>query len=231
VAELWAAVRDVASVHVAEVTVLADEYLGDRGDVERVSAAELAKRLCRGEVVVLDVRPEAEYLAGHIAGARSAPVDELSSRVDELSGQGEVVAYCRGPYCVYADDAVRIMRKRGVARAGWMLDSLNGSPLFPLLRPIPRSLARTRHASSLSVSRRSWAPRPPPSRHRSLRRDAPFPRLDDAPDQTDANGLRERAGELSRRVQSFRNRPHVRPASRPTPHPSRRSEAGRTARC
>jgi rhodanese-related sulfurtransferase/DNA-binding MarR family transcriptional regulator len=114
VGELWAAVRDVAASHVAEVTVLAGEYLGDRGDIESVSAPELANRLSRGEVVVLDVRPEVEYLAGHITGARSAPVDELSSRVDELKGQREVIAYCRGPYCVYADDAVRIMRNRGL---------------------------------------------------------------------------------------------------------------------
>ena len=114
VGELWVAVRDVAVSHVAEVTVLADEYLGDRSDVESVSAPELAMRLWRGEVVALDVRPEVEYVAGHIAGARSAPVDELAARVGELQGQGELVAYCRGPYCVYADDAVRIMRNRGL---------------------------------------------------------------------------------------------------------------------
>jgi rhodanese-related sulfurtransferase/DNA-binding transcriptional ArsR family regulator len=114
VGELWAAVRDVAASHVAEVTVLAREYLGDRGDVESVSAQELASRLSRGEVAVLDVRPEVEYLAGHIAGARSAPVEELESRVGELGGESEVIAYCRGPYCIYADDAVRIMRERGL---------------------------------------------------------------------------------------------------------------------
>jgi rhodanese-related sulfurtransferase/DNA-binding transcriptional ArsR family regulator len=114
VAELLAAVRDVAARHVAEVSVLAGEYLGDRGDVEQVSAAELADRLSRGEVVVLDVRPEAEYRAGHIDGARSAPVNELEVRLDELAGQGEVIAYCRGPYCVYADDAVRILQARGL---------------------------------------------------------------------------------------------------------------------
>jgi rhodanese-related sulfurtransferase len=107
-------VRDVAASHVAEVTLLAGEYLGDRDDVESVSAPELAKRLAIGEVVVLDVRPEAEYVAGHIAGARSAPVEELESRVGELEGEGEVIAYCRGPYCVYADDAVRFMRRRGL---------------------------------------------------------------------------------------------------------------------
>ena len=114
VAELWAAVRDVAARHVAEVAVLADEYLGERGDIEQVSASDLAKRLANGEVVVLDVRSREEYQAGHIAGARSAPVEDLESRVGELDDEREVIAYCRGPYCVYADDAVRIMRKRGL---------------------------------------------------------------------------------------------------------------------
>jgi rhodanese-related sulfurtransferase len=114
VAELWGAVRDVAAHHVAEVSVLAGEYLGDRSDVEQISAAELADRLSRGQVVVLDVRPNAEYRAGHIAGARSTPVDEVDAQVGELTRDGEVIAYCRGPYCVYADDAVRLLRARGL---------------------------------------------------------------------------------------------------------------------
>ena len=114
VAELWGAVRDVAAHHVAEVSLLAGEYLGDRSDVEQVSAAELADRLSRGQVVVLDVRPEAEYRAGHIAGARSMPVEELDAQMAQLTREGEVIAYCRGPYCVYADDAVRILRARGL---------------------------------------------------------------------------------------------------------------------
>ena len=114
VAELWGAVRDVAAHHVAEVSLLAGEYLGDRSDVEQVSAAELADRLSRGQVVVLDVRPEAEYRAGHIAGARSMPVEEFDAQMAQLTREGEVIAYCRGPYCVYADDAVRILRARGL---------------------------------------------------------------------------------------------------------------------
>jgi rhodanese-related sulfurtransferase len=114
VSELWAAVRDVAVRHVAEVSVLADEYLGQRDGVEQLSAEELSRRLERGDVVVLDVRPEAEFRAGHIAGARSAPVDGLDALVDELPKRREVVAYCRGPYCVYADDAVRLLRGRGL---------------------------------------------------------------------------------------------------------------------
>jgi rhodanese-related sulfurtransferase len=114
VGELWAAVRDVAVRHVAEASVLADKYLGERDGVEQVSAAELEQRLARGEVVVLDVRPEPEYRAGHIGGARSAPLPALGSLAPKLPRRREIVAYCRGPYCVYADDAVRLLRARGL---------------------------------------------------------------------------------------------------------------------
>src|SRR5438552_10117267 len=92
VAELWAAVRDVAVRHVAEVSVLADEYLGERGGVEQLSAEELSRRLERGDVVVLDVRPEPEYRAGHIAGARSAPLPALEELATELPRRREIVA-------------------------------------------------------------------------------------------------------------------------------------------
>jgi len=114
VAELWAAVRDVAAQHVAEVAVLARDYLGERAEVEQLSAAELEERLARGQVVVLDVRPEVEYHAGHIAGARSAPLRSLPEVAAELPKRREIVAYCRGPYCVYADDAVRLLRSKGL---------------------------------------------------------------------------------------------------------------------
>jgi len=114
VGELWAAVRDVAVRHVAEVGVLADEYLGERNGFEPLSAEELERRLARDQVVLLDVRPEPEYRAGHIAGARSAPLAELPSLLPELPRRREIVAYCRGPYCVYADDAVRLLRERGL---------------------------------------------------------------------------------------------------------------------
>jgi rhodanese-related sulfurtransferase len=113
VAELWAAIRDVSVRHVAEVTVLADEYLGERDGIELLSATELQERLKTGKVVLLDVRPEAEYRSGHIAGAISAPLDGLASIAPTLPKRREVVAYCRGPYCVYADDAVRLLRADG----------------------------------------------------------------------------------------------------------------------
>jgi rhodanese-related sulfurtransferase/DNA-binding MarR family transcriptional regulator len=114
VGDLWAAVRDVAARHVAEVNVLADEYLGARDELEQLSADELEQRLARGDVVLLDVRAEREYRAGHIAGARSAPLSELQSLLPTLPQRREIVAYCRGPYCVYADDAVRLLRTRGL---------------------------------------------------------------------------------------------------------------------
>ena len=114
VGDLWAAVRDVAVGHVAEVGVLADEYLGERDEVEQLSAEELERRLARDQVVLLDVRPEPEYRAGHIAGARSAPLPDLPSLLPKLPRRREIVAYCRGPYCLYADDAVRLLRERGL---------------------------------------------------------------------------------------------------------------------
>lgn len=120
VVDLWTAVRDVASEHVATVEVLADAYLGDRAQVEHVGIAELAARLAEGSVVVLDVRPRQEYRAGHVPEALSVPIDELRGALDDLPDDLEVVAYCRGPYCVYADDAVRLLRARG--RAARRLD-------------------------------------------------------------------------------------------------------------
>jgi rhodanese-related sulfurtransferase/DNA-binding transcriptional ArsR family regulator len=113
VADLWAAVRDVAAAHVAGLERLAAAYLGDRDGIEVIDREELATRLRQGSVVVLDVRPEAEFAAAHIAGARSVPIRDLRKHLKALPEDCEVVAYCRGPYCVYADDAVRELRRRG----------------------------------------------------------------------------------------------------------------------
>lgn len=114
VLDLWAAVREVAEHHLAEVHVLAQNYLGEREGVEPLSPEELEERLARGQVVLLDVRPKREYEAGHIPGAVSAPLPDLATIAPSLSKRKEIVAYCRGPYCVYADDAVRLLRKRGL---------------------------------------------------------------------------------------------------------------------
>jgi len=107
VRELWAALRDVATAHHAELGSLAEAYLGDRSELHTISRDELAERIDTGDVIVVDVRDAIEYQAGHIAGARSIPLDQLEARVSELAADVDIVAYCRGPYCVYADDAVR----------------------------------------------------------------------------------------------------------------------------
>jgi rhodanese-related sulfurtransferase len=117
VSELWAALRDVAAAHVAELDRLARAYLGDRAQLETIDRAELAMRLRARDVLVLDVRPEAEYAAGHIRGAWSVPIGELNKRLRDVPKDSQVVAYCRGPYCVYADDAVRTLKKRGYRAA------------------------------------------------------------------------------------------------------------------
>ena len=102
---LWVALRDTAAGRLAEVERAAREYLGD--EVDAIGRDELLDRLSRGDVVLVDVRPEEEFAAGHIDGARSIPIDELERRLAELPPEGEVVAYCRGPFCAYAHDAVR----------------------------------------------------------------------------------------------------------------------------
>ena len=114
IGDLWAAVREVAERHVAEVHILADDYLGERDGVESIAADQLQARLANGSVIVLDVRPEPEYRAGHIPGALSAPLDSLDAVAAKLRKRREIVAYCRGPYCVYADDAVRLLQQRGL---------------------------------------------------------------------------------------------------------------------
>jgi rhodanese-related sulfurtransferase len=111
---LWAALRATGTAHLAALDRLATDYLGDRGELEVVTRAELADRLRRGEVpVVLDVRPVAEYAAGHIPGALSVPLPELAKRLSELRKGRDVVAYCRGPYCVLAVEAVKLLRRKG----------------------------------------------------------------------------------------------------------------------
>jgi rhodanese-related sulfurtransferase/predicted transcriptional regulator len=114
VAELWAAVRDVAAEHVAGLERLAAVYRGDRDGVELVGREELAARIERDEVQVLDVRPTAEFTAGHIRGARSVPITELRQHLRALPADVEVIAYCRGPYCVYADEAVQALQRQGL---------------------------------------------------------------------------------------------------------------------
>jgi rhodanese-related sulfurtransferase len=108
---LWLALRDASAARLAEVERAAREYLGE--EVEAVGREELLARLSRGDAVLVDVRPAEEYEAGHIRGARSIPIDELERRLAELPEDREVIAYCRGPFCAYAHEAVRTLERAG----------------------------------------------------------------------------------------------------------------------
>ena len=109
--ELWLALRQTSARQLAEVERAARDYLGD--EVEAIDRDELVRRLAGGDVVLIDVRPQEEFAAGHIEGARSVPIDELERRLAELPADREVVAYCRGPFCAYAHEAVRKLRAAG----------------------------------------------------------------------------------------------------------------------
>jgi rhodanese-related sulfurtransferase len=108
---LWLALRDASAARLGEVERATRDYLG--ADVETIDRDALLERLARGEVVLVDVRPEEEYAAGHIEGARSIPLSELERRLTELPADTEVVAYCRGPFCAFAHEAVRRLQAEG----------------------------------------------------------------------------------------------------------------------
>jgi rhodanese-related sulfurtransferase len=113
VCEFFLALRTLAEGRLAEIEVVTREYLARRSAMETVAGGELLRRVKSGEVTVLDVRPSDEYRAGHIPGAKSIPLGELKARFKELPKNREVVAYCRGPYCVFAVEAVELLRKKG----------------------------------------------------------------------------------------------------------------------
>ena len=116
VVDAWLAIRRVAAEQLGGLEELAEAYLGPRDDLDVVDSREVRRRVTAGDVVVLDVRPEAEYRAGHIPGAVSVPPDELHRLeyvLSQIPPDAQIVAYCRGPYCVYADEAVRWLASRG----------------------------------------------------------------------------------------------------------------------
>lgn len=110
---VWQALRDLGDLQLAEVSRLVQSFLQDRGPLQSINAAELVERMEAGDVVILDVRPELEYQSGHIPEARSIPIGELDARLDELPRDQEIIAYCRGPYCIFADEAVTLLQKHG----------------------------------------------------------------------------------------------------------------------
>ncbi len=124
-------VQDFAAARLAEVEQAARGYLGDVTALEPVAQEELSRRMRDGQVLVLDVRPAAEYAAGHIPGAVSVPHDQLAARLAEIPAGTDIVAYCRGRYCVFAPDAVRLLRASGFSARpldgglpGWRLAGL-----------------------------------------------------------------------------------------------------------
>ena len=108
---LWLALRDVSVSQLAEVERAARDYLGD--EVDAIGRDELIARMRKGDVVLVDVRPTEEFEAGHIKGAKSVPLEELEDRLAELPADREIVAYCRGPFCAYAHEAVRRLQAAG----------------------------------------------------------------------------------------------------------------------
>jgi rhodanese-related sulfurtransferase len=112
--ELWRNLRTVAAQRQAEVTQLADAYLGARDTLEPLTRAELVRRLKRkDDLIIVDVRPADEYAAGHLPAAVSIPLPELRRRLRDLPREREIVAYCRGPYCAFADKAIRVLQQAG----------------------------------------------------------------------------------------------------------------------
>lgn len=114
VGDVWRSVRALGEARLAEVEQVVEAYDTNRESLDTVTLSELLDRLEREELTIVDVRPSEEYLAGHIRGALSVPVRELSERLGELPEGKRVVAYCRGPYCVFADEAVALLRSQGI---------------------------------------------------------------------------------------------------------------------
>jgi rhodanese-related sulfurtransferase/DNA-binding transcriptional ArsR family regulator len=110
---LWQTMRHVGEARIAEIDRIVDTYLHDRNQLQPIGALELLQRLVEDTIILLDVRPAEEYIAGHLPNALSMPVTELEARLSELPQDKEIVAYCRGPYCVFADEAVALLRSNG----------------------------------------------------------------------------------------------------------------------
>jgi rhodanese-related sulfurtransferase/DNA-binding transcriptional ArsR family regulator len=113
ISDMLRALRTVSERRLADLDRLVRDHFGDRSNHEPVSMQELLRRARSGDVIILDTRPVTEYEAGHIAGALSVPVADLRRRLKELPRDKQFVAYCRGPYCVYADQAVQILHSKG----------------------------------------------------------------------------------------------------------------------
>ena len=109
----WKALRELGVERIASIEKLVKDFRQSKFKFESVTIARLIKKIESGKITIVDVRPEIEYLKGHIANSISIPIDELSQRLKELPKRNEIIAYCRGPFCVYADEAVALLTKSG----------------------------------------------------------------------------------------------------------------------
>ncbi len=141
VLRLWLALREASAARLGEVERAARDYLGE--DVEAIGRDELLARLRRRDVVLVDVRPAEEFAAGHIEGARSIPLEELEQQLSDLPADTEIVAYCRGPFCAYAHEAVRRLQASG-RRARRLED---GWPEYQLAQGTRRKTKSRRRAA------------------------------------------------------------------------------------
>jgi rhodanese-related sulfurtransferase len=124
VAHLWVRLREVAQAHLVELRLALDQIAVHSGQLVAVERDALLKQARRGDVVVIDVRPRAEYETAHLPYARSMPLAELSQRLAELPKKKEIVAYCRGPFCLFADEAVGFLAAKGY-RVRKLLDGVS----------------------------------------------------------------------------------------------------------
>jgi rhodanese-related sulfurtransferase len=147
---LWQALRAAGEAQLAEIDRVTAAFLGQREEMEAVGPDELLRRLAADEVFLLDVRPALEYQQGHIAGAQSIPLDELAERIEELPQGRPIVAYCRGPYCVFADEAVELLSAQGVRAARLT----TGYPDWAAAG-LPTETATPEHTELMSSRRRS----------------------------------------------------------------------------
>lgn len=124
VAGLWVTLRQVAEAHLSELRQALDQLVADPTRLAAVGREALLEQARRGEVIVIDVRPAAEYAAAHLPFARSLPLAEIEQRLAELPRDREIVAYCRGPFCLLSDEAVTLLQARGY-RVRKMLDGVS----------------------------------------------------------------------------------------------------------
>jgi rhodanese-related sulfurtransferase len=110
---VWQAVRELGEARLAEVSAVVRRHLGERPDMQVLNVTELLRRVRAGDIILLDVRPEEEYRAGHLPGARPMPLADLTRTLKTLPKHRELVVYCRGPYCVFSDEAVALLRRKG----------------------------------------------------------------------------------------------------------------------